>query len=736
MSRRVLSVGAWVTMVAVAITGCTPSRPFYFFNDGDLSHYRGVATEIEYPDVESARITEVEYAQAPLTLANAEAREMWDLTLQEAVQTALTNAKVMRSLGGVSTVIGQFGAGSVFNDPSNLTRQPLATATAYDPAIAESSTSGGSRFGLGTLGPEAALSAFDAQFNTSMFWQRNHVPRNIAGVFAGFQPGDFQQDTASNLTQLSKSTATGGHFILRNFNNYDFNNNGSNRYSGIYNVGIETEFRHHLLAGAGAQYTRIAGPTSNNATNSSQPGFSGMGNPLDSVGIYRGVAIARINQDIALADLEAGVRNLVNDIENAYWSLYFRYRDLDAKVVGRDSALLTWRKIYALYQNGAKGGEAEKEAQAREQYFLFRGQVESSLSDLYASENQLRYLMGLTATDGRLIRPADEPTTARVQFDWNEVHAEALARSIELRQQKWRIKQHELQLLAAKSLLLPQLDFDALYRFRGLGNQLAGGQPFVAADLTNPYTGAYRTLAAGGFQDWQVGLVMSMPLGMRLGMAAVRNEQLWVARERAMLQDQELELSHQLSNAIRKLERFYTLSQTNFNRRIAAQKQVDAVRAAYETETVTLDLLLDAQRRLAEAESQYFDSLANYNLAIAFVHYKKGSLLEYDGVYMAEGPWADKAYFDAQKRARARDSGLMIDYGFSRPAVFSRGPIPQDLGANPGYPASGTAPTPPAGGEEVPAPAPQREPQPEAENPPAAAPSASRGSPWRSATGR
>ena len=55
--------------------------------------------------------------------------------------------------------------------------------------------------------------------------------------------------------------------------------------------------------------------------------------------------------------------------------------------------------------------EAANEAQAREQYFLFRSNVEQALTSLYANEANLRYIMGLAATDGRLIRPADEPTS-------------------------------------------------------------------------------------------------------------------------------------------------------------------------------------------------------------------------------------------------------------------------------------------------------------------------------------
>ena len=82
-----------------------------------------------------------------------------------------------------------------------------------------------------------------------------------------------------------------------------------------------------------------------------------------------------------------------------------------------------------------------------------------------------------------------------------------------------------------------------------------------------------------------------MPIGFRREMSGVRNAQLQLAKERAKLQEAELELSHQLAFAIRDMEAAQVLSQTNFNRRIAAQRQVEAVAAAYETGTVTLDVL-------------------------------------------------------------------------------------------------------------------------------------------------
>ncbi len=165
-------------------------------------------------------------------------------------------------------------------------------------------------------------------------------------------------------------------------------------------------------------------------------------------------------------------------------------------------------------------------------------------------------------------------------------------------------------------------------------------------------------------------------------MTTVRQQQLFLARERSVLQDQELELSHQLAESVRLLDTNYTLVQTIFNRRIAAERQVSSVQEAYKNGTVTFDLVLDAQRRQADAESAYFRALSDYNRSIAQVHYRKGSLLEYNNVLLAEGAWPGKAYFDAKRRARERDAGKYINYGFTRPDVISRGPVPQHQGAN------------------------------------------------------
>jgi outer membrane protein TolC len=650
MSRQAPLIGVVLTTILAALAGCHPQEPFYLKNvDNDLKYWKGEATRFDYPDVDADRLPDVSQAMRPYSLQNRDTKNTWELTLEEAMQIALKNNKVMRNISG-----------QVQGPPDFLTRNPEVAPTIYDPALAESNP---------RTSAEAALSAFDAQLSTALTWERDDTPLNVNPGLAFLSPTVNADDLGTFQARLQKVTATGGTFALSHSVEYrrDRNSNATqySLYSSDWNVKLVAEMRQPLLQGAGVQFNRIAGPGA-------------------TPGAYNGVMLARINTDIALTDFEMSVRNLVSDVEVAYWELYFQYRSLDAVIAGRDSALQTWRKIYTLYCNGSKGGEAEKEAQAREQYFLFRSTAEQSLSALYATEAKLRYMLGLAATDGRLIRPKDEPTTAKVTFDWYDMLSEGLARSPELREQKWIVKRRELELIASKNFLLPKLDLVGQYRWLGMGNRLDGSDSLnlaqYAATLTAADSNAYRTLMDGQYQEWQLGVQGQINLGFRREMMGVRNADLALMKEKVKLQEDELEISHQLAFAMRDLEANYVLSQTDFNRRIAADRQVKAVAAAYETGTITLDVLLNAQQQLAQAESDYYRALVNYNKSIAQVHYRKGSLLEYNGVYLAEGPWPGKAYFDARRRSRAREASTYLDYGFTQPKVITRGPIEQHAG--------------------------------------------------------
>jgi hypothetical protein len=345
-----------------------------------------------------------------------------------------------------------------------------------------------------------------------------------------------------------------------------------------------------------------------------------------------------------------------------------------------------------------RGGEAEKEAQAREQYFRFQQDVQNALSGepyessrnwnglpsgafrttggVLMAERRLRLLMGLPPSDCKLLRPTDEPVLAKIEFDWCEVTQDATTRRAELRRQKWQVRRRELELVASKNHLLPRLDGVARYRWRGFGDDL-----FPRGEAPPPpdtrFDGAYSNLTSGDFQEWQLGFELSMPIGFRQAHVAARNAELLLARERAILQDQQREVVHEAADAVAEMDRAYTVLQTSYNRLVAGRDQLGAVQTAYESDKAPLDLFLEAQRRLTEAEIEYYLNRARYSLATKNVHFVKGTLLEYDGVYLAEGPWPGEAYHDAAKREAARSRPVPLNYASSHAPRVSQGPYSQ-----------------------------------------------------------
>jgi hypothetical protein len=643
-------------VAALIAPGCGFRPPNFKLDDPDLEHYKTVATQIDYPDAKAPPPPPLIELPSPLSTGRDAPVEYWEVSLTEVLRTALVNSKVLSDVGGL-----------VLQSPTNA-------RTTHGPAITETDP----RFGT-----EATLSAFDAMFSTKAYWTKNHEAIN--NIFFGGGTRILEQDTAAFQTAITKRTASGGTLTLSNNTDYDANNAPGNLYPHAWNTINQFEARQPLLQGAGAEFNRIYGPPNVPGVFSGVPGFA------------NGVMVARINTDISLTDLEAGLRDQVSNVENAYWDLYFAYRDLDAKIAARDSALETWRRVHALFVTGRRGGEAEKEAEVREQYFRFQEEVQIAwygrlvqgtstfngsgggtargASGVRVIERRLRMLMGLSANDSRLIRPADEPRRAKVVFDWNDILRESLVRRVELRRQKWVIKRRELELIGSKNFLLPNLDTVGYYRFRGFGENLTGSNNNIPL---GQYNSALQDLYSGQFQEWQAGFEYSQPLGFRRGHAAVRNAELQLARERAILVQQEREVAHSLSNALCEVERAYDCTWTSYNRRVAARQHLAAVRAAFDADKAQSELVLDSQRRLAEAEIRYFGSLVEYALAIKNVHFEKGSLLDYNDIYLAEGPWPGKAYSDAAERTRLRRAEHDINYAFLRkPLQVSAGSFDQ-----------------------------------------------------------
>ena len=602
-------------MNAVGVVGCILASILLLLISGCRSHdvWRETAgndtsaVDCVQGKVErcTAEIHPAAWSQEPSTLRNRADLEQIsyrDLTLCEVLQIAMDNSEVLRELGG-----------TVLRNPAGLNSRFTNRLALSDPRFS----------------PEAALSAFDAQLNASAYFSNNDQTYNNP-LSAGGQAA-FVQDLHEYNLELSKVTATGSQLAVRSISIHNANNAPGNQFPSAWDTYVEGELRQPLLQGGGVQFNQIAGPGS-------------------SPGVYNGVLLAKVNSDISHTDFELSVRNYVNDVTNVYWDLYFAYRDLDSRTTAMKRALEAWNRVKALQESDLASSAAE--ALAREQYYRFKSDVDEAISGrvtqgtrtgngsgggtlegsggVQTTERRLRLLIGMSITDGELIRPADEPTEADIVFDWDIAQQAALQYRPELRRQQMSVRRREMELLAARNFLNPRLDAVGRYRFRGFGDDLAGN-----GNSLGPNSSAVRNLMKGDNQEWFLGVEYAVPIGYRKAHLAVNNAELLLHRDRVVQREQQREVIHDLSNAISDAARAFEACQNSLNRYLAAKELLSAFEAKDENKLdIDVDHLLDAQRRVVEAEIRYYRARTEYVVALKNVHFEKGSLLSYHGLHI------------------------------------------------------------------------------------------------------
>ncbi|MGE5194449.1 MAG: hypothetical protein ACM3U2_18320, partial [Deltaproteobacteria bacterium] len=144
---------------------------------------------------------------------------------------------------------------------------------------------------------------------------------------------------------------------------------------------------------------------------------------------------------------------------------------------------------------------------------------------------------------------------------------------------------------------------------------------------------------------------------------------------------------------------------------------LEAIRAIEDPTPQMLYIELDAQRRLADATIQYYRALVEYEIAVKNVHFEKGSILEYNGIYLAELPSPGKAYEDAYEKIKLRTHAARWAADGASTRVVSEGLVPQAYA--PASPPP-TVPRPAAGANSDEAPPPPPEPGPQARKTPSA----------------
>ncbi len=337
------------------------------------------------------------------------------------------------------------------------------------------------------------------------------------------------------------------------------------------------------------------------------------------------ITVARNNQRISLLDFRKALEENVADLEKTYWQLVLAERDvqIQERLLGRtmDTAdILARRNLQDTTR--VQTSQANAAVESRRATLV---RAKAQVRDLSDRIKRLMNDPDMPVASAVLILPANQPIEQPIHFDLADQVNTALANRFDLAQQQLRINSAAVVARVAKNNLMPQLNLVGSIGPGGVGDDWGPAQ-----DRVNEF----------GHIDYKLGLQFEIPLGNREARAI---------HSRAMLQrqqaiDQYRALVEQITLDVKTAQREV---QTTWDEMVSTrQARFAAADALYAIElrernneplTPTfVQLKLDTQGKLADAERAEAQALSNYNNSIASLERAKGTILRYDNVLMEQ----------------------------------------------------------------------------------------------------
>ncbi len=332
------------------------------------------------------------------------------------------------------------------------------------------------------------------------------------------------------------------------------------------------------------------------------------------------IVIARINTEISFFQYKASVQELVRSVAEAYWNLVQARIDAWARKIQVDLSESAHKREQARLKAGL--ADLGNVAQAKLTWSQFKAARVAADAIVMAREGALRNVIGLPPTDDRVIVPVSAPTNQYLKVDWTDLVQLSEARRPDIVELKLILDAEQQRLIQAENQTLPTLNAVGTYRWNGLSGSMPNGETL--------------TSALGANSDWSVGVNFSVPLGLRLGRAQVRQERLLIERDRANLYQGLHNAIHELTLTIRNLDNAYAQYQANKEVRAAAEENLKVQSGKFKVgQSIYLNVLqaLNDWGNAINAESQ---SLLSYNIALATLERQTGTILETHGLVFAE----------------------------------------------------------------------------------------------------
>ena len=352
----------------------------------------------------------------------------------------------------------------------------------------------------------------------------------------------------------------------------------------------------------------------------------------------REILVAANNLEISRSQLEVSVLETIYQVQQAYWNLYAAIENLKVKQqsLGLARDLLTKNRK-----------EVEVGTIAPLEVLNAEATVAAREADILAAEASINRfsetLQGLIEpAGGPSPVPADRPEFKPVTVSLDEALGTAMAKRPELQQYRTDIQSREIEFRIARNQLLPQLDLALSYWSPGIS-----GDRILYLD-DNPLTGVVIGKVKSGsgkavkdalkflYNNWSIGLTVSVPLGDVIGKARAAGARLDYERSLAQLKTQEQKIFLEVSDAVRSLETDAKRIEAYRVARELAEKRLEAETKKLDVGLTTNYFVLTYQEALSTARSQEIQAMVDYNLSLARFEKAVGTSLEKRNISLAD----------------------------------------------------------------------------------------------------
>ena len=333
------------------------------------------------------------------------------------------------------------------------------------------------------------------------------------------------------------------------------------------------------------------------------------------------VTVAKHNRQISNLAFHREVRDLVRNVEEAYWRLVQARRDVvtTARVLADFEAIysqLNARKEFDVTEVQLAATKARLE-RSKAAYVQVTANVRNAEDQLIALINDPE----LNLADDVEIVPDDFPVAHPFVLDRMAEIQTALGRRPEIEEQRLRLASAEVAAGQAKNAQLPVVNLTFQYTSNGLG---------ANADL------AFDQMTGHNFLDYYVGVDVEVPIGNRGPRAAYRRAELQHSQAASGLKQQLEAVILDVNVALRKLVTSYEQIGPVFESAEANKEEVRSIVARAERKDInTLTTELNARESLASTRRTLVEVMVQARLALIDLERAKGTLLEFNNIEIA-----------------------------------------------------------------------------------------------------